>query len=631
MASNRQNGCVGNYQAKRTISHTLQRHRTRQLFERGSRMTQRLALGITVGASNSVAVAATEDGDEGIGPSGGGYLRSHPSVLRLSQDMAPTLGAGARPTGRHSSDVLLEGFLARVGDPVGILAEDGSSYSAPDLVATAIGCLVDEIAAETGTNAAAAIVACHPAWWSRHTVVIQREALERAALGEVTLVPEPTAAIRWLDAAHGRTDDGAVIVFDLGATGSTVSVVRTGEHASLLGTPLRTTDVAGAEFDLLTMRYVLANSVLAADFDPFDPVVERELAALRERCRKAKEELSINTATVVPVRVDPADPHGSTVRLVRGELEDLLRGPLSSSIDLIRDAVHRAGLDIGDVGRVLLTGGGGAIPLVAELISSEFGLPVVAAPDPEHTTARGAALLAADLLAAETDQLPMVDPGAEDETVPQPRALPSSPSSGLPALPEERPARRRALTSRRRLAVVAGAAAAIGLLATGTLAIGTGIQSGPSHPATTEQSTTGAAQVAATTGAQTGDPSAPSGVAATDSTTSTGRARTEATQAGSPSSPAQGTTVAVVNSEQTPGRPDPAPADSPAPQPAPQPQPQPSPAPAPAPAPTNPPPPTQQQPRPMPPTAPNLPTGVLGDTLGTVLRAPGEILGGSGG
>uniref|UniRef100_UPI002455EB00 Hsp70 family protein n=1 Tax=Nocardia abscessus TaxID=120957 RepID=UPI002455EB00 len=456
-------------------------------------MTQRLALGITVGTSNSVAVAATEDGDDGIGPSGGGYLRSHSSVLRLSEDMAPTLGAGARSTGRHSSDVLLEGFLARVGDPVGIFAEDGSSYSAPDLVATAIGCLVDEIAAETGQDATRAMVACHPAWWSRHTVDIQRDALERAGLGEVTLVPEPTAAIRWLDAAHGRTDDGAVIVFDLGASGSTVSVVRTGEHASLLGTPLRDTEVAGAEFDLLTMRYVLANAVLAADFDPFDPVVERELSALRERCRKAKEELSINTATVVPVRVDPADPHGSTVRLVRGELEDLLRGPLLNSIDLIRDAVHRAGLDIGDVGRVLLTGGGGAIPLVAELISSEFGLPVVAAPDPEHTTARGAALLAADLLAAETDQLPMVDPGVEAETVPQPRALPSS---GLAALPEDRPARRGAPTSRRRVAVVAGVALAIGLLTTGTLAIGTGIQSGPSSPASTEQSPTGAAQVA---------------------------------------------------------------------------------------------------------------------------------------
>lgn len=443
-------------------------------------MTQRLALGITVGASNSVAMAAAEDGsDDNIILSGGGAVLTHPSVLRLSPDAAPTFGAGARATGRHSSDVLLEGFLARVGDPVAMLAEDGSAHSAADLVATAIGCLLDEITWEAGRYVDETVVACHPASWSRHTVDIQRAALDQAGLGEVTLVPEPTAAVRWLDAAHGPLTDGAVVVYDLGGSGLTVSVVRTGDHASLLGTPLRSTDIAGAEFDLLTMRYVLANAALANDFDPFDPLVERELSALRERCRNAKEELSINTATVVPVRLDPAAPRGGNVRLVRGELEDLLRGPLLSSIDLIRDAVHRAGLDIGDIGRVLLTGGGGAIPLVAELISSEFGLPVVAAPEPEHTGARGAALLATDLLAAEAKYLPVAAPVAETATAPSTTALPAL---SLPPLPDERPSRRRALTVKQRAAIVAGAAVAIGLLASGTVAVGTGIQSSSNHP-----------------------------------------------------------------------------------------------------------------------------------------------------
>ncbi|MGO4617384.1 Hsp70 family protein [Nocardia sp. 2YAB30] len=590
-------------------------------------MTQRLALGITVGASNSVAVAAAEDGsDDDTILSGGGAVLTHPSVLRLSPGAAPTFGAGARATGRHSSDILLEGFLARVGDPVAMLAEDGSAHSAADLVATAIGCLLDEITWEAGRYVAETVVACHPASWSRHTVDIQRAALDQAGLGEVTLVPEPTAAVRWLDAAHGPLADGAVVVYDLGGSGLTVSVVRTGDHAGLLGTPLRSTDIAGAEFDLLTMRYVLANAALVTDFDPFDPLVERELSALRERCRNAKEELSINTATVVPVRLDPDDPGGSNVRLVRGELEDLLRGPLLSSIDLIRDAVHRAGLDIGDIGRVLLTGGGGAIPLVAELISSEFGLPVVAAPEPEHTCARGAALLATDLLAAEAEYLPVAAPVAEIATAPSTTALPAL---GLPPLPDERPSRRRALTGRQRAAIVAGAAVAIGLLATGTVAIGTGIQSSSNHPASTEPPTAGSAvEIAATTVVRPSESSVPvAGVAAPDATTSAGRPKAGTTEAGSSSSAAQGTTVAVVNSEQAPGQP--APADSGASQPAPQPQPSPSPAPAPGT--------TQPIPQPQRPV-PSLPTGVLNDTIdgvggtvGTVLRAPGQILGGSGG
>jgi molecular chaperone DnaK (HSP70) len=418
-------------------------------------MTERLALGIAVGASNSVAVATTgEVGDGDNGPAGGGAVFTHPSILRLAADAAPAFGTDARSAGRHSSDVVLEGFLARVGDPVDILAEDGTSHSAADLVATAVHGLIDEVDTETTTQDSTA-VACHPAWWSRHTVDVQRAALDRAGLREVTLVPEPTAAVRWLEAAQGPLDDGAVIVYDLGASGLTVSVVRTGEHTALLGTPLRTTDVAGAEFDLLTMRYVLANALHGNEFDPFDSVIERELAALRDRCRKSKEELSINTATVVPVRLDPSDRRTDNIRLVRGELEDLLRGPLLTSTDLIRDAVHRAGLDISDIGRVLLTGGGGAIPLVAELISTEFGLPVVAGPEPGHTSARGAAALATDLLSA-ADCAPTVpaavlgllatgtvamgigaEPGAP-QPVPQPTApVPAPGPPPIPSLPTD--------------------------------------------------------------------------------------------------------------------------------------------------------------------------------------------------
>ncbi|WP_280448535.1 Hsp70 family protein [Nocardia brasiliensis] len=582
-------------------------------------MTQRVALGITVGASNSVAVAAAgEDSDS---------VCTRPSVLRLSAGAPPALGATAAGAGRHSREVLLEGFLARVGDPVDMLAEDGSAHSAADLVAAAVTCLMDEM--DAGSRTPGSTVACHPAWWSGHTVDIQRAAFDRAGLREVTLVPEPLAALRWLTATHGRRTDGAVVVYDLGATGLTVSVLRTGDQAGLLGAPLRSTDIAGAEFDLLTMRYVLANVTDANDLDPFDPAVERELARLRERCRAAKEELSINTATVIPVRLNPADAQSSNVRLVRGELEDLLRAPLLRSTDLIRDAVHRAGLAIGDIGGVLLTGGGGAIPLVAELISSEFGLPVLAAPAPAQTSARGAALLAADLAdaAARVPAAPQASIGSETEELPTVALSATSAVAAAAAAPLP-PAAARPRSGKRRLAVVAGAVVVLGLLATGTVAIGTGIQS---NPASTNSSTPArAGEIAATVGAQPGDsadPNAPVAVADPASPTAN-RPKTEAGQPGTPAA----TTVAVVNSQPAAGQPAAPPAEPGAAQPAPQPQPAPAPAPAPAPGPG-------PQPRPpTAPTAPSLPTGVLNDTVdqvggtvGTVLRAPGQILGGNGG
>ncbi|MFI9506851.1 Hsp70 family protein [Nocardia sp. NPDC052566] len=577
-------------------------------------MTERLALGITVGASNSVAIAAAGDGSEDV--------VTHPSVLRLAAGAPPALGGDARSIGRHSSATVLEGFLTRVGDPVDMFAEDGTAHSAATLVATAIGCLIDEI----GTGAADSAIACHPAWWSAHTVEAQRAALEQAGLAAVTLIPEPTAAVRWLESVHGPLGDGAVVVYDLGATGLTVSVVRTGEHARLLGTPLRATDVAGAEFDLLTMRYVLANALHGNDFDPFDPAVERELSTLRARCRNAKEELSINTATVVPVRLDPAAPRGEQVRLVRGELEDLLREPLLTSIDVMRDAVHRAGLEIADIGRVLLTGGGGAIPLVTELISSEFGLPVVAAPQPALTSARGAAVLSADLLAAKETHAPIAAVTAiPAPSAPKTKELPSV--SKQQSLPTAR-ARRR-LTGKQRAAIIAGTAIALAALATGTVAIGTGAQSGPNPPASVQNSTMtpGAAEIAATTGAPTGTPAATTAPVVATTPTTNPNPKPGAAH------PAPTSSVVTVNNQTTQADTT-APAEPAAPQPnSPQPN---SPQPE-APGTTQQPPP---QPRPAPnlPNLPSPPIGGLGDAVDKVggaassaAQIPGQILGGNGG
>ncbi|MEV0356440.1 Hsp70 family protein [Nocardia sp. NPDC050697] len=584
-------------------------------------MTQRLALGITVGAYRSAVAAIAADDRDGESA----RVTAHPSVLRLTADAAPAFGTAARPGGRHSGDAVLEGFLARVGDPVAMLAEDGSEHVAEDLVATSVACLIEEAAG----YADPVTVACHPAWWSRHTVEAQRDALARAGLDDVTLVPEPAAVLRLLDAGRAPREDGAVVVYDLGATGLTVSVLRTGAQSGMLAAPVRSTEVAGAEFDLLTMRYVLANAMGENDFDPFDPVVERELSALRERCRKAKEVLSRDTATVVEVRLDPA-AGPQRIRLVRGEVEDLLRAPLLTSAELVRDALHRAGVELGDVRRIVLTGGGGAIPLVTEVLSSEFGLPVAAAGDPENAAARGAALLAADLASTTVQNTPAV---AADDT--ETRAIPAL----LPDLPDP-PQPRGRFTGRQRAGIVAGAVTALALLATGTLALGTGtFGGGESTSPSTVQS-----------------PAEAVGVPASDAPAVPGVIPVDAT--GQPVTAAPGTvanngtpgTAAVPNGQ--PGQPTQQQAGSPAPD---QPAPQQAPAPQ-APAQNNggvTPPPANSGGAPpqtvviQPPTAPNVsvPTGVLndtvdglggvvggvGDTVGGVVGGVGEVLGGSGG
>ena len=136
---------------------------------------------------------------------------------------------------------------------------------------------------------------------------------------------------------------------------------------------------------------------------------------------------------------------GRDVRVVRDDLEVVFGEPVYASVELIRDAVRGAGLELGDVSQVLLVGGGAAIPLVAELISSELGFTVVAAPQPAQTSARGAALLAADLVRASTV---VVVPEAAAAPAPKRAALavsapPSAPRAAVSASAAARGAPRR--------------------------------------------------------------------------------------------------------------------------------------------------------------------------------------------
>lgn len=585
-------------------------------------MTQRVPLGITVGTANSVAVVAGSDDVEGVAV-------TQPTVLRLGAGIDPVFGSRAGAADEHHGDVVLDGFVARVGDPVPIRAGDGSAHEPVELTATAIGCLAAQARSMTGVQegAGTSLVVGHPPGWTPHTVDVLVRTM-RDAGHEIVAVPEPVAAVRWAAAAHRLSGDTTVLVYDLGAGGLTLSVVR---DAAMPAPALRTSDIACAEFDLLLMRYVLANTPRGNDIDPFDPALEGELTALRARCRKAKEELSTHTSTVVAVHLESG---GCRVRVVRDEFEELLRPPLRASLGLIRDAVHRAGLTLGDLDRVLLTGGGAAIPLVAELISAELALPVTCAPEPGTTSARGAALFAAeravnrDMAEAETIGFTVV--GAEPAA---PRPVSETDLPTLPVDDERRP------RHRRRLAVVAAATMAIGALATGTLAFGTGSR----PPAEPDQRLPPTVAESAETAESPSDTSNSTGAVADNGSGRDGAAGRQDDRS-SPGSTIGASTVAVGNSQPAPGTttPDSAVLGSPPTPAAPEP-----PAPgAPVPTPSSP---AAQLPAPPPPTTdpqtpprPGLPTGrlsdtlndtvdTLGDTVGPVLRAPGQILEGSGG
>ncbi|WP_160298555.1 Hsp70 family protein [Williamsia herbipolensis] len=436
-------------------------------------------LGMKIGASMSVAVSST--------PSGTYDALVRPTALEVAPGREPVLASARQDAGAEGS-ARLSGFTERVGDPVELVADDGRRFSGEDLYATALACL----AAESRSDATSVVVTC-PNGWQPYTVDMVRAAADAHGLSDVTFVPEAIASVTAAQATGRELPSDVVVVFDLGGSALDITVVRTGDESQILGRPTRSEEISGDSFDQLLLAHVLQSVDAADSIDPFEPATVEALTALRRRCTIAKETLSVDTDTTLTV--DLPGLHTET-RLVRSEIESLLHDQMFAAVSLLRDAVTASGHSLRDVGALLLTGGGAAMPLVTEMLSGVLRIPVVVDADPATTSAFGAAILAAEIDAAPgaLDAMPANAAAAAAEVAGATSNASASASAETVVSRTVSPAPRTpvAATSTsgrtRRLAIIGGVAVAIALITAGGLSVGTALSSSESPAATTATS-----------------------------------------------------------------------------------------------------------------------------------------------
>jgi hypothetical protein len=152
----------------------------------------------------------------------------------------------------------------------------------------------------------------------------------------------------------------------------------------------------------------------AFDIDLDDEAVVAALHQLRRDCVLAKEALSYDTETSIPVNLPGTH---TIVRLTRGELEEMIRPLLAETISAFRRALSSSGCSAADLSGVLLAGGSSRIPLVAELLSADLGRSVAVNAHPKHIVALGAAMRAGTpagaAVAAVVVSTPVDEPAAD--------------------------------------------------------------------------------------------------------------------------------------------------------------------------------------------------------------------------
>jgi molecular chaperone DnaK len=353
------------------------------------------ALGIDLGTTYTAA--ATWRGGQVEMASLGSRSAAVPSVVLRHDDEGFLIGDAAVRRGLVQPDRLSREFKRRLGDTVPILL-GGVPFSAEALMARLLHAVVAEVAAREGGQPAAICIS-HPANWGRYKTDLLTQAARLADLAPpVGLTTEPEAAAVFY-AHQQRVPSGAIVaVYDLGGGTFDAAVLRKQDTGfTILGQPEGIERLGGIDVDAAVFAHVgRALGDALSELDEDDPQVVVAVARLRQECVEAKEALSDDTDTTIPVLL----PNLSTeVRLTRAELEEMVRPALLDSVAALRRALASAGVTPEELHSVLLVGGSSRMPIVAQLVGAELGRPVAVDAHPKHAVAAGAAWTASGTLA----------------------------------------------------------------------------------------------------------------------------------------------------------------------------------------------------------------------------------------
>ncbi|MGR7023015.1 Hsp70 family protein [Geodermatophilus sp. URMC 62] len=346
------------------------------------------SLGIDLGTT-FVAAAVAEDGHAEMVPLGDASVVAHAAV-HVGESGSVTTGDAAARRAVSDPDRVAHDLKRRLGDPTPVVL-GGVPFLVTTLLGTVLRGVLDRVVEASGREPDT-VVLTHPANWGPLRCRAFADVAAAAGLTRYSTVTEPEAAAAY----HGTTrhlETGEVVaVYDLGGGTFDATVLRrTADGTEVVGAPDGIERLGGSDFDDAVLAHVdaVAGGLLHR-LDLGDARTAVALARLRQDCTAAKEALSFDTEATVPVFLPGRQLE---VRLTREEFEALIRVPVESTLHALGRTLRTAAVAPGDLSAVLLVGGSSQIPLIAEMVSQEFGCPAVVDAHPKHAVALGAAVL----------------------------------------------------------------------------------------------------------------------------------------------------------------------------------------------------------------------------------------------
>lgn len=360
-------------------------------------------IGIDLGTTNSCA-AVMEGGEPVIIPSAEGG-RTVPSVVGFSKNGERLVGQIAKRQAVANPDRTIVSIKRQMGTDYKVKIDD-KSYTAPEISAMVLRKIKTDAEAFLGEKVEKAVITV-PAYFTDAQRQATKDAGAIAGLEVLRIINEPTAAA--LAYGMDKTDAHTVLVFDLGGGTFDVSILELGEGVFEVKSTSGNNQLGGDDFDERVIRWMVENfrKEHGIDLDKDRMAMQR----LKEAAEKAKIELSgvVTTNINLPfITAVDGQPVHLDMNLTRAKFEELTADLMEATEGPIRRALADAGLEAGQVDKVILVGGSSRIPTVQERVKRLAGKEPFKGVNPDEVVAIGAAIQAG-VLTGEVKDIVLLD------------------------------------------------------------------------------------------------------------------------------------------------------------------------------------------------------------------------------
>ena len=345
-------------------------------------------IGIDLGTTNS-CVAVMEGGEPVVIPNSEGG-RTTPSVVSFQNNGERLVGQVAKRQAITNPDKTIISIKRHMGTDYKVDI-DGKKYSPQEISSMVLQKIKLDAEAYLGEKVTQAVITV-PAYFNDSQRQATKDAGKIAGLEVLRIINEPTAASLAYGIDKTSTQE-KILVYDLGGGTFDVSILELGDGVFEVLATNGDTFLGGDDFDQKIIDFI------ADDFKSNNSIDLRNdkmaLQRLKEAAEKAKIELSSSQQTNINlpfITADATGPKHIDLQLSRAKFNEITLDLVNRTLEPMKKALQDAGLQIGDINKVVLVGGSTRIPAIQDAVKNFTGKEPSKGVNPDECVAVGAAI-----------------------------------------------------------------------------------------------------------------------------------------------------------------------------------------------------------------------------------------------